>query len=191
MKKIIIFFFCIISINSCFGQNKSDQKQTLNFKIPASMYILNSATLNWKDQVFKILALEKKVNDKENAQHNSLLIIILKKFNNEFIEAKSNKNIVFKYDYNCPADGFQKIVVKNNYFTIEQVYCKDFLFVNSYTTFRFDEKTKEIVMHKYSEAYTDRSNPYKLIPNKIKTIKDFGKIQFEAITQELLIKLVK
>ena len=155
------------------------------------MYILNSATLNWKDQVFKILALEKKINDKENAQHNSLLIIILKKFNNEFIEAKSNKNIVFKYDDNCPADGFQKIVVKNNYFTIEQVYCKDFLFVNSYTTFRFDEKTKEILMHKYSEAYTDRSNPDEIIPDKIKTIKDFGKVQFEEITQELLRKLAE
>ena len=81
--------------------------------------------------------------------------------------------------------------LKNNYFTIEQVYCKDFLFANSYTTFRFDEKTNEFVMHKYSEAYTNRSNPDKLIPNKIKTIKDFGKIQFEAITQELLMKLVK
>jgi hypothetical protein len=191
MKKIIIFFFYLLSLNSCFGQSKSDQKQTLDFKIPVGMYILDSAMLNWKDQVFKILALEKKANDKENAQHNSLLIIILKKVENEFIEVKSNKNIVFKYDDNCPADGFQKIAVKNNYFTIEQVYCKDFLFVNSYTTFRFDEKTNEIVMHKYSEAYTNRSNPDKLIPNKIKTIKDFGKIQFEAITQELLMKLVK
>ncbi|EKT3967232.1 hypothetical protein NTJ12_002317 [Flavobacterium psychrophilum] len=190
MKKIIIFFFCILSLNSCFGQNESDQKQTLGFNIPTGMYILDSAILNWKDQAFKILALEKKAN-KENTQHNSLQIIILKKVENEFIEVKSNKNIVFKYDDNCPADGFQKVVVKNNYFTIEQVYCKDFLFVNSYTTFRFDEKTNEIVMHKYSEAYTSRSDPDKLIPNKMKAIKDFGKIQFEGVTQELLIKLIK
>lgn len=80
--------------------------------------------------------------------------------------------------------------VKNNYFTIEQVYCKGFLYVQSYTTFKIIDNDN-IFLHKYGEEYTDRSNPDKDIQSITKSEKDFGKVRFENVTEDFLIKLVK
>lgn len=103
--------------------------------------------------------------------------------------AQSN-NLIHPNNDNCPADGFQRLVSKNNYFTIEQSYCKEFLFVSSYTTFKIDEKSGYILLHKYGEIHTDRSNPDQSISDKTWTEKDFGVIKFEYVTEELLLKLL-
>ena len=62
----------------------------------------------------------------------------------------------------------------------------DFNFVNSYITFKIDESTDKIYLHKYGEEYTDRSNPNKKIPAKIWTTKDFGEKKFEDISEDFL-----
>lgn len=133
---------------------------------------------------YKISVLEKNEN-KQSTQHNSNPVIIYRDNKKLFV----NNNIIFSYVDNCPADGFQRIVSKNNFFTIEQVYCKDFMYVQSYTTFKISNNN--ITLHKYGEEYTDRSNPDKDIESVTKTEKDFGKINFENITADFLLQLIK
>lgn len=150
-------------------------------------YNLESILLNLKSNEYKVEVLERTdLKDKENVQHNSNPIIILQKQDKDFIRLKENAHLIFDYDDNCPADGFTRVVFKNEYFTIEQTFCSDFKFVNSYTTFRIDENTNEIYLHKYGEEYTDRSNPDKDIPSKIWTTKDFGEVKFEDVNEDFL-----
>lgn len=152
---------------------------------------LDSTQINLGENKYKILILEHQYKkNQKNFQHNSNPVYILKKINEEYVKKAENTKIICSYNDNCTADGFQKIVSKNNYFTIEQNYCKDFMFVQSYTTFKIDNNGN-ILLHKYGEEYTDRSNPDNNIPAIIKTVKDFGIIKFENVTEEFLRKLIE
>ncbi len=166
-------------------EDKISDKQTI--ALPKGFYILDSTIINLKTKNYKILTLEKEeIKNKDNAQHNSNPIVILEKTNNKYFEKSSNYDLVFKYDDNCPADGYGGIVSKNNYFTIQQIFCMGFLFVNSYTTFKIDENINTIYLHKYGEEYTNRSNPDEKIPTRIWTTKDFGNVEFENVTEDFL-----
>ncbi|MFZ0596475.1 MAG: hypothetical protein WAM46_05790 [Flavobacterium sp.] len=169
-------------------QNKiSDNEE---FILPKGLFVLDSTIFDLKNQKYKILTLEKvAIKNKDNAQHNSNPIIVLREIDGEYYKLSDNYNLVFKYDDNCPADGYGGIVNKNNYFTIQQIFCMDFLFVNSYTTFKIEERTNDIYLHKYGEEYSDRSDPDKKIPTKIWTIKDFGVIKYENLTDSFLNEL--
>lgn len=152
-----------------------------------SFYVLDSGNLKLQKDIFEIYILEKTENrNKDNVQHNSNPILLYKN-GKKFTE---NKNLIFSYNDNCPADGFQKIISKNNFFTFEQTYCRDFLLVYSYTTFKIDTKTKDVYLFKYGEEYTDRSNINKDIPAKVKTVKDFGIVKFEYVTEKFLLQLL-
>lgn len=145
---------------------------------------MDSNTIEYNNDHYKINVLEKiSKKNVENIQHTDLPIII-KKNGNDFLR---NSNLTFEYDDNCPAEGFQRIISKDNYFTIEQTYCKDFMLVSSYITFKIDQK--EILLHKYSEEYTDRSNPDRAIKNLVKTFGDFGKVKFESVNTQMLLDL--
>ena len=186
MKKLLILLTFILSLYSCNGQ---DNTKRIIFKYPKDQFILDSVSLKSKTKHFKVVTLEK--NDKKNkhnAQHNSNPIIILVKDNGKYYKAFQNNKIIFSYDDNCPADGYGSIVSKNNYFTIEQIFCSDFLFVKSYTTFKINDN-ETITLHKYGEEFTDRSDPDKKILSKIWTKKDFGEINFEVVTENFLLKL--
>lgn len=159
--------------------NTTDHNQTLS-----GLYTLDSAKISLNNNSFKVVVLEKtEKKNQENPQHNSLPVVIKKQDGNVYAK---NDQIIFKYNDNCPADGFQRLVAKGNFFTVEQTYCKDFMFVNSYTTFRLNENN-EIVLFKYGEEYTDRSNPDKDIKGLIKTTKDFGRINFNDVNEKLLL----
>lgn len=170
------------------AQKIKDQETKKSSEISNS-YILDSSKISSNQNNYKIIVLEDiKKKNQENPQHNSLPIIIKKESKNGDQDFLKNNQLIFKYNDNCPADGFQKLVSKNNFFTIEQTCCKGFMFVQSYTTFKITESQK-ILLYKYGEEYTDRSNPDKEIKNLLKTTKDFGVIKFENVTDELLIGL--
>lgn len=170
--------------------SEKEKKSNIDEILPKGFYVLDSTIINLKKIGFKIFALEKdEIKSKDNAQHNSNPIIILQKKGNQYQKVNDNYNLIFKYDDNCPADGYGGIVSKNNYFTIQQIFCVDFLFVNSYTTFKIDENTGDINLHKYGEEYTNRSNTMLKIPSKTWSIKDFGIVKFESVNGVFLINL--
>lgn len=81
----------------------------------------------------------------------------------------------------CPLDGFYAIVTKGNYFTIEQQNCSGWFFINEYMTFRYVPGTRNIELHKFGLAFTDRRAPDKAIPDKIFTSKHFGQRLFSQV----------
>jgi hypothetical protein len=160
------------------------------YTVPNGFYIHDSAFVKTNNITYKIIALEKNKNRNNKGDwYFGLPIIVLKIENNNSFELFKNDNIVFKLNDNCPADGYNAIVSKNNYFTIEQSSCLDFMFVNSYTTFKIDAKTNNIYLHKYSEEYSDRSDPDREIPVKTWSTKDFGVVNFEDVTEPFVNKL--
>ncbi|MCV9926102.1 hypothetical protein OIU83_00420 [Flavobacterium sp. LS1R49] len=177
----------IITFDRMFGKYEFAKVEKQEISIPKGFYILDSTLISLKNIKYKILTLEKEeIKNKDNAQHNSNPIVILEKTGNKYYKKNDNYNLVFKYDDNCPADGYGGIVSKNNYFTIQQIFCVDFMFVNSYTTFKIDENTNEIYLHKYGEEYTDRSNSDRKIPTKVWSIKDFGVVKFDKVNETFL-----
>lgn len=157
----------------------SDAKQSGN-------YILKQTTISSKDKNYKISVFEKNEKNVENAQHFDLKITVSEKSGNSYNDLKTNQNIVQSLDSSCAADGFTNVVSKDNYFTIEQTFCKDALYVSAYTTFKI--VGTDIVLHKYSETYTDRNDPDKILKDKIWTTKEFGQIKFEDFNYRTSIK---
>lgn len=101
---------------------------------------------------------------------------------------KSNNNLVFSNSSNCISEGFSTVATKDNYFTIEQQTCFDYnILVESYITFKVEGN--EIYLHKYGETYFDKANHERKIPDKTWTAKDFGKIKFENVNENFLLKL--
>jgi hypothetical protein len=82
----------------------------------------------------------------------------------------------------CPAEGFQTVVVKGNFFTIEQQNCGGWFFINEYLTFRYEPATGAIRLHKFGQTFTDRREPDKEVPDKILTEKDFGRRSFAQVS---------
>lgn len=125
------------------------------------------------------------LKDKYDQEHFGLPIKIYKGTNDGFHLWKENNSIVYNAQGNCVAEGISKIVVKDNYFTIESQTCYDYnILVEGYTTFKVTGN--DIHLHKYGEVYFDKSKHDKVIPSKTWTTKDFGTIKFEHTTSDFL-----
>lgn len=103
-----------------------------------------------RDYIILVLG-EKMINYEPNG---TPLILLKKAKNNKYTEVGRTKTL--SLGSNCPADGFQDIAVKGDFFTIEQVFCADRSFVSSYATFKYNPAKGEFMLDKYSEVYVDR-----------------------------------
>lgn len=160
-----------------------------SFSVPKDYYIFDSCSVSYNKNTYKIISIEKiKNKDNKGEWYFGLPVIVLRKDKNQENEILRNDNLVYKFKDNCPADGYNAIVGKDKYFTIEQSSCLDFLFVNSYMTFKVNEKG-DFLLHKYTEEYTDRSDPDKTIPSKTWTSKEFGNKKFEELNEDFFINL--
>lgn len=118
---------------------------------------------------------------------NSPVYILINQGNNNY-QAYKNLNIIYTSNSTCPSDGFQSLVVKDNYFTIEQNTCGGWYLIDEYTTFKFDMASNEIVLHKFGQSYTDRKDPNKDVPNSVFSNKNFGKILFENFNSQTVLQ---
>lgn len=136
---------------------------------------------------FYILRNEKGLSDFEKTHFSLPVSITLSQKNNP-------SKIFYKYNIippqinNCVSEGFNNLIVNNNYFTIEYQTCFDHnIIVMSYLTFEIKEN--DILLHKYTEEYFDKSDHDKVTPTKYWTTKDFGTVPFEDVNQGFLINL--
>ena len=147
-------------------------------------YDINEDNLSDKIIVFK----NNQQQEEFDEIHFGLSVKILKATENGFIDWGFTKNLIFNSQNNCISEGFQNIVFKDNYFTIEQNTCFDYnISVSSYTTFKI--VNDEIFLYKYGEQYFDKADHDKIIPPKTWTEKDFGKKRFEEVSEDFLKKL--
>jgi len=107
--------------------------------------------------------------------------------NNTFQSWYENNNIIPKNNFNCAAEGFNRIVFKGGYFTIEDYICSDYISISTYTTFKVSEN--KILLHKYGQTYFDKADHDKKIPSKTWTQKDFNEVNFDNVTEDFLLKL--
>jgi hypothetical protein len=89
-------------------------------------------------------------------------------------------------DQSCPSEGFERIVSKGDYFTIEQQTCGGWFLVNEYITFRYLKASGKIVLHKYGRVPTDRRDPNKVMPTELYTAKQLGQFAFAQVTKASL-----
>jgi hypothetical protein len=89
-------------------------------------------------------------------------------------------------DQSCPSEGFERIVSKGNYFTIEQQTCGGWFFVNEYITFRYVKASGQIMLYKYGRVSTDRRDPNKVTPAELYTAKQLGQRSFTQVTKASL-----
>lgn len=144
--------------------------------------------LNQDGQEDELLIFEPKqlaINSGTDITMNSPVCILLNKGNNDYLVYK-NLDIIYTTISNCPSDGFQNLVVKDNFFTIEQNTCGGWYLIDEYTTFKYDRNTNQIVLHKFGQSFSDRKNPDKEIPDIILSNKNFGTVLFENFNSKTI-----
>lgn len=99
-----------------------------------------------------------------------------------------NSKLIRREDENqrCPSDGFERIVAKGDYFTIEQQTCGGWFFFKEYITFRYVKASGKIMLYKYGRVPTDRRDPSKVVPAELYTAKHLGQRPFAQVTKALL-----
>jgi len=111
--------------------------------------------------------------DSQNSETKIAPILILLNEQNNKYKILSNENI---YPNNF-GDSFSKLVIKNQFFTIElSNEVPNNYITEKYITFRFDEKTKKIVLFKYGQNI-DWNTGKK--DNILCSEKNFGKVLFQ------------
>ncbi|KIC03672.1 hypothetical protein OA88_02675 [Flavobacterium sp. JRM] len=111
-------------------------------------------------------------------------------FNYGFLTLKNGQktfesnNIIRLANENSPYSAFEKIVFKNNFFTIEQHGDINDYSIYEYITFKYENKL--FYLHKYSIEFTSKIDPNENIPSKNWTKKDFGAIKLEDLTVTFL-----
>lgn len=140
----------------------------------------NECDLNMDTIKDKILVFTPRKADTEN--RFSTIYILLYKKNGEFTQY-SNSKIINSYNPNSYAEGFRDIVIKNNYFTVEENISSQPI-QNKYTTFIFDKKNNTIYLHKlgFSTIYPDANQD----KDVVYSTKDFGVNTFENYNSETI-----
>lgn len=128
------------------------------------------------------------VDDNSNpySRKGYLLMMLKKQSRGNFVNIGSTRTT--SLGSNCPANGFIGIVSKGIFFTIEDSFCDGWLFVWSFTTFKYDESLKKYMLYKYSQTYSDRTDPDKNIPTDHYKVE--GNFSFEDVTQDFLSDLI-
>jgi len=150
--------------------------------IPAIHRLKYVVTLS-RDHI--ILVLDEEITDHE--RKGTPLILLKKAKNNKYTEVGRTKTL--SLGSNCPADGFQNIAVKGDFFTIKLVSCDGGIFVMSYATFKYNPSKGEFMLDKYSEDYIDRfAESQDLMGVKHFQIEK-NKYSFEDFTEEFISEL--
>lgn len=145
---------------------------------------------NLQDVILVFEPKNKTSNNDSSILIDSPILVLINQGNNKFSLSK-NVNIIQTANSNCPSDGFGNIVVKDNYFTVEQNSCGGWYFADEYITFKYIMETKQIVLQKFSQVFTDRKDPNREIPDLIANSKNFGTLEFDNFNREMIIEKLK
>ncbi len=157
--------------------------KVLDIQVYQQIVDLNGDGIKDKIEVYE----DQNGNDDFEKKHFNLTLKIYKGTNDSFTEWVSNNHIIFPTNSNCIAEGFDQIKTKNNFFTVEQNLCSNYISISSYITFKI--LGDEIFLYKYGEEYFDKADHDREIPTKIWTTKDFGKVKFEDLTEDFFYNL--
>ena len=156
----------------------SGQSQGLASFIPADFSILDSASGNInKDGKKDLLVILKNNLEETNGDTTRPLLILLGNENGSYNFSGRNDNVVL-----CKAcggvfgDPYAGMTVKNNFFSIEHYGGSNWRWTRI-ITFRYDVKSKQVLLHRDAGDSFHTSDPDKTTTN-IYNKEDFGKLIF-------------
>ena len=171
--------------------NKANQYNTnnsLSFKEKMqqngySVYKEATCDLNGDSQLDYILVFSK------GAELTEFILDVLLSNKNGGYTVLENSRAIQSNPHTTYATGLENIVVKNNYFTLEENTSGGDPSQNIYTTFMYDKKTNSVKLHKYGieTIYPDTSKDW----SKTYSEKDFGIIKFSDFDSNSILDNIK
>jgi len=156
--------------------------EALGYFIPQGFTILSatSGDLNRDKYEDMILVVERKGEMGEFVQEEdrALLILLGQADGNYKLAARNDKVVYNSYEGGSLGDAFQKIVIKNGYFSVENMGGSREMWTRI-ITFKYSENDKDWFLHKDGGDIIDRLEPDNM-KTEVKTTKDFGeKVSFK------------
>lgn len=189
MKFVIAlqFIYMILFVDSSAIYSIADNspKDSLKQFIPLYYTLLDSAVgdLN-KDKRPDVILVLKKVGEDTSSDviahpEKRPLLILIRNAKQQLVLTKSNPNTVYCFDCGgIMGDPYVGVSISDGSFTVEHYGGSAWRWTRS-LTYRYNSSQKDWYLH------TDVSENYHItapdkIESKIKTVKDFGSVQFEA-----------
>lgn len=197
MGKIMNFILLIIIVSACKNEIKSSKNvlkkehntlisSTKKAKvdiIKAYTYDINSDGITDSIYVYK----NHKYASKFEEEHFGLGIKIVYSKNKYQYKKVINNNLIPRFDDACISEGFSKIEMKNNQFTIVGQSCRGHWILVHYSI-TFIYRNDNFVLGSYTEKYFDRVTHNRKIPPKTWNSKIFDNPTFNMVKYELFIK---
>lgn len=135
-----------------------------------------------------ILVYNTKNIDKEMESLDTPVVLLLST-NNDYIKIE-NSNILYSYIPNNSVLD-HNLVVKNEFFTLEQVEGDGNNKKKTYITFKFDKNSRQVLLSKYGVETSFPDLKKTATKTQIFSPKDFGKIRFQDFNAESISSFVK
>lgn len=184
MRTIFIIFF-LLFFKLAIGQVKFNTADDFKNFIPENYAILDIiiGDLNLDNVSDAIIILKKKgeerLSDVIESPEKRPLIILLRDANNELKIARRSDNTVYCFD--CGGvfgDPYQAVSIDNGYFSVEHYGGSSWRWTRK-ITYNYSKQDNEWYLYEDSSVSFHASEPEK-VESKTKTVKDFGKVRFEA-----------
>lgn len=135
-----------------------------------------------------ILVYKPKNVDKEIESLDTPVIVLLSQ-NNNYMTMK-NSNILYSY---IPGNSVldNNLVIKNEFFTLEQTEGNGNNKKKTYITFKFDKSSRHIFLSKYGVETSVPGKKGMITRTQIFSAKDFGQIRFEDFDSEFISSIIK
>lgn len=135
-----------------------------------------------------ILVYKPKNVDKEIESLDTPVIVLLSQ-NNNYTKIK-NGNILYSY---IPGNSVldNDLVIKNEFFTLEQTEGNGNNKKKAYITFKFDKSSRHIFLSKYGVETSVPGKKGMVAKTQIFSAKDFGQIRFEDFDSSSISSVIK
>jgi hypothetical protein len=172
MKKRLIYILFAMIPCFCFAQ------ADLKTFIPVGYALLDSASGDMnKDGIRDVVLILKKKNEgTQNDVERPLLILHGSKGKKYVLAAKNNKVVLCASCGGVFGDPYDKLVIKNNYFSVEHYGGSNWRWTRI-MTFKYDLKRKLYMLHRDAGISYHTSDPDKTTET-VHSKKDFDKLLF-------------
>ena len=141
------------------------------------------------DQKEDIILIYKPKNVDREIESLDTPVIVLLSQNNNYTKIK-NGNILYSY---IPGDSVldNNLVIKNEFFTLEQAEGNGNNKKKAYITFKFYKSSRHIFLSKYGIETSVPGKKGMVTKTQIFSAKDFGQIRFENFDSESILPVIK
>lgn len=141
------------------------------------------------DQKEDIILIYKPKNVDREIESLDTPVIVLLSQNNNYTKIK-NGNILYSY---IPGDSVldNNLVIKNEFFTLEQAEGNGNNKKKAYITFKFDKSSRHIFLSKYGIETSVPGKKGMVTKTQIFSTKDFGNIRFEDFDSSSISSVIK